>query len=74
MGTRGGSGQELYRQMAKKGREAAKNRPAQVKGDGKEDTNLQRQVEQRLVGGGAKQASDPTSSRGNTRVNGKIKQ
>ena len=66
MGTRGGAGQELYRQIAKKGREAAKERPAQV--GNPEKLNLQREAEQRGVAGGAK--NGPTSARGATRVSG----
>lgn len=67
MGSRGGSGQELYRKIAAKGREAAKERPAASMGDGREKLNLQREAEQRMVAKGAV-ASKPTSSRGKTRV------
>jgi hypothetical protein len=64
MGTRGGSGQELARQMAlKKGREGVKERIAQV--GIKDGSNLQRESEQRAVSKGAK---SPTGARGKSKV------
>jgi hypothetical protein len=64
MGTRGGSGQELYRQMAlKKGREGVSKRPAQASVS--EGANLQRDAEQRAVAGGTK---SPTGKRGKSKV------